>query len=182
MNALAEQDLLMLGEFGYCSNEKFDLTREKTENAFALGLRLVSLEQPIVKKAMNEAEDIRRYAKLAASGNAAGVYVDGGLVALAVTEPQTWNNTLMIWHFQVHGDHRRKGYGEALLRYVCRRAAEKGFRAVTLETQNTNVPAIRFYLRCGFEIEGIDASFYSNNESGEEEVALFIEMREKEKL
>lgn len=50
-------------------------------------------------------------------------------------------------------------------------------RAVVCETQNTNVAAIRFYRRMGFDIEGVDLSYYSNQDCPDGEVALFLKKR-----
>lgn len=174
LHELSAEDLLQLGAFGYRSTEKYELTVEESEDAFKLGLKLVQLDTPYIKSEMNEEEDIRRYAKLAGSGYAFGLLINGALAALAVTEPQAWNNTLMLWHLQVHEAHQRKGCGETLMGHICRFAEESGFRAVTLETQITNVPAIRFYRHCGFTIEAIDKSLYSNNDDGSGEAALFM--------
>ncbi|MHA7967777.1 GNAT family N-acetyltransferase [Paenibacillus sp. CAU 1782] len=179
MQELRAEDLLHLGAFGYRSTEKYELTVEESEHTFGLGLKLVQLDTPYIKSEMNEDEDIRRYGKLAQSGHAFGILLNDSLVALVVTEPQAWNNTLMIWHLQVHEAHQRKGFGRRLMEYVCRFAEEAGFRAVSLETQNTNVPAIRFYKRCGFSIEAIDKSLYSNNDDGSGEAALFMRKKLK---
>jgi ribosomal protein S18 acetylase RimI-like enzyme len=53
-------------------------------------------------------------------------------------------------------------------------AKAAGFRAIGLETQNTNVPAIKFYKKCGFELEGIDMSYYTNHDLESGEIALFM--------
>jgi ribosomal protein S18 acetylase RimI-like enzyme len=45
------------------------------------------------------------------------------------------------------------------------------------ETQNTNAPAIAFYRRVGFELDGIDLSYYSNEDVTQGEVALFMKLR-----
>lgn len=51
------------------------------------------------------------------------------------------------------------------------------FGAINLETQNTNVNAIRFYRRSGFEIEGIDLSYYTNDDVEGGEVAIFMKRK-----
>jgi ribosomal protein S18 acetylase RimI-like enzyme len=53
-------------------------------------------------------------------------------------------------------------------------AREKEFRVVVCETQNTNVPAIRFYRKLGFEIDGIDLTYYPEEEIKVGEVAIFM--------
>ena len=48
---------------------------------------------------------------------------------------------------------------------------------IVCETQNYNVPAIEFYRKVGFEIEGIDLSYYSNRDMTEGEVAIFMKRK-----
>ena len=45
------------------------------------------------------------------------------------------------------------------------------------ETQSTNVPAIEFYRKVGFEVEGIDLSYYSNDDAPDGEVANFMKRK-----
>ena len=51
---------------------------------------------------------------------------------------------------------------------------ENGCRVMVCETQNTNVPAIRFYRNIGFEVGAVDLSYYTNNDLTEFEVAVFM--------
>ena len=44
-------------------------------------------------------------------------------------------------------------------------------------TQTTNVPAIDFYRKVGFEVDGIDLSYYGNNDVEAGEVALFMKRK-----
>ncbi|WP_372633610.1 GNAT family N-acetyltransferase [Cohnella sp.] len=172
--ALSEDDLLSLGEFGYTSMHQYEAIAESTADAFSIRLNLVQLNEPFVKQEPNDGDDAVDYGKMAKLGYSFGMYEGGKLIALAVSEPQRWNNTLLIWHFQVHKDYKRQGCGTRLMEQVVESARRGGFRAVTLETQNTNVAAIRFYRQCGFTIEGIDLSLYSNRDTGKEEIALFM--------
>ena len=57
------------------------------------------------------------------------------------------------------------------------RAQAAGLRALAVETQNTNVAAIRFYRSVGFAIEGIDLSYYSNIDVEDGEVAIFLKRK-----
>jgi len=57
------------------------------------------------------------------------------------------------------------------------KARVAGFRVLVLETQNTNVPAIRFYRKAGFEVEGIDLSYYSNTDITDGEIAIFMKRK-----
>lgn len=173
---LSIEELNSLGVFGYTSNQKYEVTKEETLHAFSLQLNLVHLDKPYIKLELNDDDEFDRYKKLVKLGHSLGLYIDNELAAIAIAEPQLWNNTLLLWHFQVHEGFRRKSYGSTLLNKVTDLAKENGFRAVTLETQNTNVPAIHFYKQCGFMIEGVDLSFYN----GIEEVALFMRKKMNE--
>jgi ribosomal protein S18 acetylase RimI-like enzyme len=75
--------------------------------------------------------------------------------------------------------HRRLKVGKRLMESVIELAKSKGFRAVVLETQNTNVPAIEFYMKCGFELDGIDLSYYTNNDVESGELAFFMKRKLK---
>jgi GNAT superfamily N-acetyltransferase len=50
----------------------------------------------------------------------------------------------------VHPDRRGEGIGEQLLDEAIRRARETGCKRITLLTDDTNEPAMRFYARAGF--------------------------------
>ena len=47
-------------------------------------------------------------------------------------------------------------------------------RCIWLETQNVNVPAIRFYQRIGFQFCGFDATLYDPAHTPKTEIALFF--------
>lgn len=51
-----------------------------------------------------------------------------------------------------------------MLRRLCDEATRLGARAVWLETQNVNLPAIRFYRAFGFQLAGLDDSLYDPKE------------------
>ena len=51
-------------------------------------------------------------------------------------------------------------------------ARREDYRIITLETQNTNTPAIDFYFKMGFAFCGSNIYFYSNDDIGENEVML----------
>jgi len=57
---------------------------------------------------------------------------------------------------------------------VIERAMADGFRCIVCETQTTNFPAISFYKKMGFEIDGLDLSYYTNDDVAQEEIAIFM--------
>ncbi len=99
---------------------------------------------------------------------------EGGeeLVACIETCPEEWSNRLMVTELWVHEKLRRKGIGHALMKIAKQQADREHRRAITLETQSCNVPAICFYLQEGFELIGFDSCCYSNRDIGRKEVRL----------
>jgi ribosomal-protein-alanine N-acetyltransferase len=59
---------------------------------------------------------------------------------------------------------RRKGYASLLFRQFCMECAKKGVRYLTLEVRKSNLPAIRFYEKMGFQITGEINRFYTDGE------------------
>lgn len=89
-----------------------------------------------------------------------------------------WNKSLWVWEFHVAEMYRRRGLGRRLMDALAGRAKAAGLRTIVCETQNTDVPAIDFYRAVGFSIEGIDVSYYTNDDllpGGE--VAIFMKRR-----
>lgn len=99
---------------------------------------------------------------------------DGSAVGFAAVEFVPWNRRAVLWHLYVAPAQRRKGLGAQLLGYAERFARSVGARCLWLETQNVNVPAIRFYLRSGFHLCGLDESLYDPAIVSPEETALFF--------
>jgi ribosomal protein S18 acetylase RimI-like enzyme len=99
---------------------------------------------------------------------------EGRLVAVLEVEAETWRNTALVWALFVDQAWRGQGLGAKLLREAEKWAKRRKFRAMVLETQTNNVPAIRFYQKHGYSIAGFDPYFYSNQDIAKKEVALFM--------
>ena len=65
-----------------------------------------------------------------------------------------------------------KGIGSKLIGVAKKRANELGVRAITLETQTSNYPAIQFYLKHGFEFVGFNTISYTNEDVQNNEVRI----------
>jgi ribosomal protein S18 acetylase RimI-like enzyme len=100
---------------------------------------------------------------------------DGRVVAVLDCELQHWNNVVLLWNLMVDESYRGQGIGRRLWERGLDFARQVGARALTLETQNTNIAACKFYQRMGCELIGINELLYMNDwrtaESGE--FALF---------
>ena len=97
---------------------------------------------------------------LARSG---GVLVGGAAVAfdtkgLSMLEGR--QDLAVLWDLRVAPEARGQGVGPALFRAAEAWARARGCRELKVETQNTNVPACRFYARSGCTVRAIDRFAY----------------------
>ena len=161
---------------GYESTEKYGIEKTESDEQTEFNIRLVPLEQPHSSSFSEDfnAEDYQRFLGFLPMGFSFGAYHRGRLVAFAISESILWNNSLRIWEFQVMQEYHRQGIGRALMTQVVEKAIHDKFRIVYLETQNTNVKAIRFYRALGFSLDAIDLSFYTNHDVENGEVAFFM--------
>lgn len=164
---------------GYESTEKYAVTKVETDAEAVFTVRLVPLERPYrstFEEDFNE-EDTRRFQSFLPQGYSFGAYANGRLVGFAISEVEEWHRVLRVWEFQVMQDYRGQGIGRALMLRVVEQAIEGKFRMVALETQNTNVPAIRFYRKMGFSLDALDLSLYTNHDVENGEVAFFMKRK-----
>ncbi len=70
---------------------------------------------------------------------------------------------LDIHNVAVHPGYRRRGVARAMLEDLIDRAAERGFRRVTLEVRKSNDAAQALYRSLGFEFCGQRRGYYSDN-------------------
>lgn len=161
---------------GYSSTQRYAVRREESQAQAVITLTLETLAQPYHKDygdCLND-EDRRRYEGYLAAGFSLGAYLDGQWVGVALAEAQRWNGVLLVWEFHIHPAQRRQGIGRRQMEALAECASTAGLRALTVETQNTNVGAIRFYRSVGFTLESVDLSLYGNHDVEEGEVALIL--------
>ncbi len=101
-----------------------------------------------------------------------GIEIDGKIAAFMELDFEDWNSRVRVTQLLVLKEYRKKGLGKALLDFAKKIAYERDYRMLLLETQNTNVPAIDFYISQGFSFCGSNVYFYSNDDIGENEVML----------
>jgi ribosomal protein S18 acetylase RimI-like enzyme len=70
------------------------------------------------------------------------------------------DDVALLWDIRVIPDMRGQGVGSALLNAAESRAVSRNAKLMKIETQNTNVPACRFYARHGFTLGGINREAY----------------------
>jgi len=79
----------------------------------------------------------------------------------------------ILYDLRVAPSHRRLGVGRALLEHAIQWAKQQGVTTcMSIETQNTNVTACRFYAAMGAKLGDIDRNAYRNDEEVKHEIRL----------
>ena len=98
--------------------------------------------------------------------------LDGRDLGYLELSHEKWNNRMRIANLWVAEGRRRQGIGAALMARAEAEARRAGARALVLETQSCNHPAISFYRRQGFALTGLDLTAYSQTDEEKQEVRL----------
>ena len=159
---------------GYTSSAVYRVEKSENDIQTVISLNLIQLPTPYVKKWESTSEQEIDYSNIVEKGLSLGVYDEDRLVGIAIAEKQEWNRTLWVWEFHIDMQYQRRGIGRQLMDRLEDIGRENGCRVMVCETQNTNVPAIRFYRSVGFKIGAIDLSYYTNRDMTDFEVAVFM--------
>jgi streptothricin acetyltransferase len=163
---------------GYTSPVRYQVHKTESDELTRFTLELITLETPYIKpyEAVDE-ESFQSFQRGVQQGSSLGVYEDEHLIGIALAEIRPWNKSLWVWEFHITPPYQGQGIGRRLMEALFERSRAAGLRCIGLETQNTNVPAIRFYRRMGFRLDGIDLSLYTNNDWPDGEIALFMKRK-----
>lgn len=146
--------------------------------AFAFELVETQVDPPIYKNYHDRGEQTLAHLE-ARIRNAQGGFValvDGKIAGAIFLNVDEARSVAHIQDMIVGRQYRRYGVGSLLISCASDWARNHECWAIILETQNTNYPAIQFYLRNGLEIWSINRSFYPPGESAHE-VAIFMGKR-----
>ena len=102
------------------------------------------------------------------------VEIAENLAGFAVVKFEKWNKRANLTSIFVAPEFRGRGVGKQLIDAAENFAKSKKAWCLWLETQNVNYPAIRFYLKIGFEFCGFDASLYNPAEVSPGETAFYF--------
>ena len=158
-------------DFGLCDSSftvdsKLVLNAEAGEIAY-----LVQAVSPYMKNYRGHPTDFAEYAD-DPEKTIFFAYVDDQLAG-QVRITKYWNQYALLDDFAVDIKYRRQGVGRALMERAIVWARDHKFPGLTLETQNTNVPACKLYESCGFELRGFDTHLYKALDPSTDEIALF---------
>lgn len=129
--------------------------------ALAFELMVTTVDLPIYRdfrEDQHTLEDVRR--RLSASEGGYVALADGKVAGGILLNLDEARALARIEDLIVGRQYRRYGVGSLLLCCAFDWARKRGCRAIVLETQSSNYPAIQFYLRNGLQIWSINQHFY----------------------
>lgn len=99
------------------------------------------------------------------------------VVGFTATHFAAWHRRQGIQHLYVSPDWRGRGVGTALVGTVRARAIKNGASHLWLQTSNVNGPAVQAFRRMGFELCGLDLTFYKGTpEQGEVGLLMSLDL------
>lgn len=171
------EDEKSFGLNGFVTREIYEVSKEEKDDEINISLKLKRLEEPLIKEWPYIEKDIVWYNEIIMQELSLGAYDNEKLIGVLIVEKREWNNSLWVADIAIAQEYRRKGIGSLLMDNLFKLARVKQVRIIGLETQSTNLPAILFYRRNGFELDGVDLSLYTNNDIENKEVALYMKKK-----
>lgn len=160
----------------YTTHEYYDVKMEHVEKGYQINIEKTKCSFPISHYPEEYDFPDKLYQDFWQKAFAWGIVEekDGKQELLACIEtcPEEWSNRLIVTELWVKENIRRTGIGHALMAVAKEQARLEHRRAIILETQSCNVPAIGFYRHEGFELIGFDSCCYSNNDIERKEVRI----------
>lgn len=161
---------------GYISQHIFEISKDESFEKITYVLKRKKLKK-FTKRDIFDEDSFKHYSSLVGNGFCLGVYDKKSLIGFCIAEPETWNSSLWVWEFHIKREYQLQGFGSKLMMELEKRSRKNDLRIIICETQNTNVPAIDFYRKNGFTIDGFDLSYYSNEDLENGEIALFMKKK-----
>ena len=138
------------------------------------GFRLVLNECDPVEKGFSD----ELFADWLEAPVAYGAFRYGELIGFVEGSRESWHDVFRISNVFVAEGERGRGIGTRLMEYIIETARESGeYRAVMLETQSCNYPAICMYKKLGFSLCRIDIGEYSNSDVENREVRIDLMLK-----
>jgi ribosomal protein S18 acetylase RimI-like enzyme len=156
--------------------DTYRVVYQANESGAVFELQLTPLETPYIH-CYDYIDDDWVKTWLKPAGFSFGAYDSEQLVGVLIAEQRDWNHSLWVWEFMVAAERRRQGIGRRLMEHAASQARAVGLRTIVCETQNRNSNAIKVYLKLGFQMEGVDISYYTNEDYPDGDVAVFMKLR-----
>lgn len=153
--------------FRYETRYYFDAVLEQDDIAFGVTFLKKPLDCPVQKEFTDQL-----YRPWWEGAQAYGVFSGNNIIGCLEVWQEGWSNRLRVTELWVDEQHRRQGIGKALMDYARIKTREWNCRALILETQSCNEPAINFYLAQGLSFFGFDRNCYGNQDVEKREVRI----------
>lgn len=172
--SLSTEELFSIGNPAIEVKAKYEIVRQLKDKDITFSLQYKEIKKGFeVKFYSNSSIESENFNKLIKEGNSFGAYYENKLIGFVISEKRTWNNSLWIEMIQVAKDHRGQGIGSKLLKALEIQAASENFRIIDIETQNTNIPAVNFYRKNGYEVTGLNLALYDPDKVNDD-IAIFL--------
>lgn len=164
---------------GYETHEIYSVEKTEADQRTLFDIRLVRLAKSYQTDYYSDftPDEVQRYLGLLTQGYSFGAYQKDRLVGFAIGEAFPDERLMQVWEFHVLAEFRRAGIGRALMEQVIAKAKQDHISMIVLETQNTNVDAIRFYRAMDFSLDAIDRSLYFHLSTDSDLTAFFMKRR-----
>ena len=104
-----------------------------------------------------------------------GAYDGNKCIGLAIMR-QDFFKYMYLYDLKVNSAYRGKGFGTMLIDKCKEVAARHGYRGVYTQGQDNNLGACKFYLKCGFEIGGINTHVYKGtSQENKKDIFFYID-------
>lgn len=115
------------------------------------------------------------YDSMAENSIFVGAYEGENCVGLAIYQ-HSWNKYLYLYDLKVKAAYRGRRIGEQLIGAGRELAQENGYRGLHTVGQDNNLGACSFYVRCGFEIGGMDSRVYRGTaQEGKSDILFYLD-------
>ena len=154
--------------FTYKSTKYLDLVKRLSKDGWSFEFKTRIFNVPYEKKSTVKLFDsaktnTRYFVYLNQNGHEIGIISVGHL---------KWYNLCRIWDIYVQASFQNLGIGTELMNNAEKLAVLWNCRAMILEVQSCNFPAIHFYLKNGFNLSGFDSINYTNDDVSNHEFRL----------
>jgi ribosomal protein S18 acetylase RimI-like enzyme len=153
-------------EYKYITKFYYDVVIKK-KKAITITLKKKKLRKKMEKKFVD-----KLFEDYIEAPDVFGIFDKKKLIAVIECSLESWNNRYRIYNLLVDPRYRKMGYGTALFKHAEEVATKKNARAIVLETQSCNDPAINFYMKQGLHFIGLDTMCYTNKDIDQKEVRL----------
>lgn len=172
--SINDDELKSFGFNGFKTDKIYDVKKLKNKDSHQFIIDVVKLQETYTNEWSCNPKSEKVFNEAIKLGLSFGAYEKGTLLGYVIVNELTWNNSLWIENIRVSEKHKGKNIGSRLIDELVRIAEEKEIRIIGLEVHSSNYPAIEFYKKNQFEINGIDLLRYPKRENSKREVAIIM--------